>query len=230
MTEGDAVVDEQIAYYRARAPEYDEWWERRGVHDRGPAFLDLWEQEKALVYEALLSFGAHGMVLELAAGTGNFTRSLVGTAEHVTAVDASGEALEIAANKVAAVPAACPVEYVVADLFDWRPSRRYDVVCFSFWLSHVPAERFDEFWQLVADCLGPDGRVFFVDNAAGTSSEPRDDGRSRRTLNDGSEYTIVKRYWEPAALVADLGELGWTADVHTTAGNLFVFGSAVRDG
>jgi demethylmenaquinone methyltransferase/2-methoxy-6-polyprenyl-1,4-benzoquinol methylase len=168
-------------------------------------------------------------VLELAAGTGNFTRSLAGTAAHLTAVDASAETLEIAKAKVAAVARACPVDFVVADVFEWRPSRRYDAVCFAFWLSHVPADRFEEFWQLVADCLGPDGRVFFVDNAAGTSTDPRDDGLAQRTLNDGSAYTIVKRYWEPEALASDLGELGWAADVTTTAGNLFLLGSAVRD-
>lgn len=230
MSDVDALLEEQKAYYRARAAEYDEWWERRGAHDLGPAFLDHWEQEKAEVYEALLAFGAAGAVLELAAGTGNVTRSLAGTASHVTAVDASEETLRIAAAKVAAVPNACPVDFVVADVFEWRPGRRYDAVCFSFWLSHVPADHFDEFWQLVADSLGPGGRVFFVDNAVGTSSAPRDDGLAERTLNDGSTYTIVKRYWEPEALASDLGELGWTADVRTTTGGLFVVGSAVRDG
>jgi hypothetical protein len=28
----------------------------------------------------------------------------------------------------------------------WRPDRRYDVVFFGFWLSHVPLERFAAFW------------------------------------------------------------------------------------
>jgi hypothetical protein len=29
------------------------------------------------------------------------------------------------------------------------PDRRYDVVFFGFWLSHVPLERFDAFWSMV---------------------------------------------------------------------------------
>ena len=227
MTGSDELLEEQKAYYRARAAEYDEWWERVGVHDRGPAFLEHWEVEKASLDEALRSFGAQGHVLELAAGTGNFTRSLVTTADHVTAVDASAETLEIAAAKVEAVAGACPVDFVVADVFEWRPARRYDVVFFSFWLSHVPEDRFDEFWSLVADALRPDGRVFFVDNAVGTGQEPVDDVIVR-SLNDGTTFSIVKRYWEPAVLASDLGELGWSAEVRTTAGGLFVLGSAVR--
>jgi len=45
------------------------------------------------------------------------------------------------------------VRFIQADLFAWRPDRRYDVVFMGFWLSHVPAERFASFWSLVADCL-----------------------------------------------------------------------------
>ena len=30
------LLDEQIAYYRARAQEYDEWFLRQGCYDRGP--------------------------------------------------------------------------------------------------------------------------------------------------------------------------------------------------
>jgi hypothetical protein len=37
------------------------------------------------------------------------------------------------------------VRFVAADLFTWTPDRRYDVVFFGFWLSHVPAERFASF-------------------------------------------------------------------------------------
>ena len=226
---GHELLAEQKAYYRARAAEYDEWWERTGALVASPAFREWWEQEKALVYETLLAFGARGNVLELAAGTGNFTRSLVGAASSVTAVDASEETLAIAAAKVAAVEGACPVELVVADLFEWRPNRRYDVVFFSFWLSHVPSDRFDGFWSLVADALQPDGRVFFVDNAHGTDVDRVGD-TTVRTLNDGSQFRIVKRYWDPPDLVSDLGELGWDADVRTTPGGLFLLGSATRTG
>ncbi len=32
----DELLGEQAAYYRARAPEYDDWWQRTGRYDRGP--------------------------------------------------------------------------------------------------------------------------------------------------------------------------------------------------
>ena len=49
MTGRDDLLEEQKAYYRARAAEYDEWWERQGQHDRGPDFRTWWEEEKAVL-------------------------------------------------------------------------------------------------------------------------------------------------------------------------------------
>jgi hypothetical protein len=82
-----------------------------------------------------------------------------------------------------------------ADLFTWAPDRRYDVVFFGFWLSHVPLERFESFWSLVADCLKADGRVFFVDDAYRTPDELIHGASSsiiRRRLDDGTSYRAVK--------------------------------------
>jgi SAM-dependent methyltransferase len=45
------------------------------------------------------------------------------------------------------------------------PTREFDVCFFGFWHSHVPAQRFEAFWQLVGRALRPGGRVFLVDNA-----------------------------------------------------------------
>ena len=91
--------------------------------------------------------------LEIGCGTGLFTRHLAPSVEHLTAVDASPEVLAINRARVSADN----VEYVEADLFSWTPSRRYDAVFFSFWLSHVPEDRSEAFWKTVADALEPGG-------------------------------------------------------------------------
>lgn len=251
----DDLVDEQIAYYRARAPEYDEWWLRLGKFDAGDELARRWEAEKAVVNSALANFEPRGRVLDVAAGTGNFTVVLASTpaVESVLAVDASPEALDIARAKVAALAAgeaaACPVEFEVADLFSWSPpGGRFDLVFFSFWLSHVPPARFASFWQLVRSALAPGGRVFFVDNAlpleaaaarlrtaSGAaasavqtpwSTTDLDRGVSIRELNDGRRFSIVKRLWSPDELAAELASLGWRGDVAATE-TAFIYGRAV---
>jgi SAM-dependent methyltransferase len=239
----DDLVDEQVAYYRARAPEYDDWWLRTGRYDRGDELGRRWEAEKQVVLDALQSFRPTGAVLELAAGTGNYTQELARLADEVTALDVSAETLAIAASKLPAGGA--PVTFVEADVFGWQPDRTYDVVFFSFWLSHVPPGRFDAFWSLVGSALAPGGRVFLIDNAAPLeqaswdlrvstgapvdatppSSTDLERGVSRRTLADGREFRIVKRIWQPDELTGRLATIGWDADLHRTE-TAFLYGSA----
>lgn len=224
----ERVLDEQIAYYRARAGEYDEWFLRRGRYDHGPAFNARWFAEADEVRQALARFDPRGAVLELAGGTGIWTERLLRTADHITVVDSSPEVLAINRARVGAERAA----FVEADLFTWAPDRRYDVVFFSFWLSHVPPERFAEFWRRVGEWLAPGGRAFFVDSlytptttAADHRLEGEDATTMTRRLNDGREFRIVKVFYRPEALQAQLASHGWTAEVNATA-SYFLFGSA----
>ena len=216
-----SVLDEQKRYYAARAPEYDDWWFRRGRYALGPEARARWDADVAEVERMLAGFGAGGSVLELAAGTGLWTRRLVRTAERLVAVDASAETLAINEARVES-----GVEYVIADLFDWRPVEQYDVVFFGFWLSHVPMECFEGFWRLVRLALRPGGRVFLVDSGAGDavhSGLPSAE-RERRRLADGREFTIVKRRWDPEALATAVRPLGFQLDLRSTAHDYFLFG------
>jgi hypothetical protein len=72
----EEVLAEQRAYYQARAPEYDEWWQRRGRYDRGSEDAAEWDRQVAQVVAALDSLGATGDVLEIAGGTGWWTERL----------------------------------------------------------------------------------------------------------------------------------------------------------
>lgn len=130
----NALLAEQVAYYRAVAPEYDAFAQRDATH------IDRAELEQALAL-----FDPAGDVLEVAGGTGYWTVELARYAGRLTVVDASAETLAINGAKLACT--AIPVEYLIADALAWRPERRNDVVFFSFWLSHVPPARFDGFWQ-----------------------------------------------------------------------------------
>jgi ubiquinone/menaquinone biosynthesis C-methylase UbiE len=84
----DELLHEQIAYYRARASEYDEWFLRTGRYDRGEEQNSRWFAEVAEVAAALDAFRPAGRVLELAAGTGLWTERLARYADHITALDA----------------------------------------------------------------------------------------------------------------------------------------------
>ena len=199
-----ALLDEQIRYYRARALEYD-------ATSLPPD--DPFASETERIRSALKTFGPRGRVLELAAGTGQWTATLAETAATLRAIDASPEMLRLNAEKTQDPR----VEYVAADVFAVEPDAAWDVVLFGFFLSHVPMARFGAFWDLVRGLLAPGGRVFFVDEAAhGLWNEDWIDqgaGVVRRRLNDGTEHRAVKVLWEPSALERRLRDEGWDVEV-----------------
>jgi SAM-dependent methyltransferase len=198
------LLDEQVAYYRAVAGEYG---------DHALPFAGGVE-----LAAALDAFRPTGSVLELACGPGTWTGQLLRYAADLTAVDASPEMLAAASARVGED---C-VRFVRADLFDWRPDRRYDVVFFGFWLSHVPPERFESFWSLVASCLRPGGRVCFVDDGYRTAEELIEGEQSstiRRRLTDGTAYRIVKVPLRPAELERQLESIGWRVRVQWASGS-----------
>jgi SAM-dependent methyltransferase len=213
---------EQRAYYRARAPEYDDWWFRRGRYELDAERKARWDADVAEAEQALEEFAPRGSVLELAAGTGLWTRRLVRHADRLVAVDASPETLAINRDRVEG-----EVEYVVADLFAWEPSEPFDVCFFSFWLSHVPEERFVGFWRTVRAALRPGGRVFLVDNSVGDRAHTgtdQADGEETRTVADGRAFRIVKRRWAPDTLAAAVAPLGFELELRETANRHFVVG------
>jgi SAM-dependent methyltransferase len=200
------LLEEQVTYYRSLAADY---------LNHG---LDLPGGDE--LAGALEAFGPAGSVLELACGPGVWTSRLVRHATDLTAVDASPEMLAIAAARASDDR----VRFVQADLFTWVPDRRYDVVFFGFWLSHVPPGRFESFWSLVADCLKDDGRVFFADDAYRTPDELIEGPSSstiRRRLDDGTSYRIVKVPHRPPDLEQQLRQLGWNIKVTSTSGPFY---------
>jgi SAM-dependent methyltransferase len=209
----EGLLAEQIAYYRARAGEYDATYP---LDDGADA------DARAQLVAALEALAPYGRVLELACGTGQWTAELARHATAVTAVDASPEALAICRRRVDAAH----VHLVEADLFAWRPPERYDLVFFSAWLSHVPPQRFDAFWALVADCLTSGGLAFVIDELPAVAAVERPaPGQPapavRREVASGESYRAVKVLYAPDELRARLGGLGWNADVWTVGWRFF---------
>ena len=186
------------------------------IRDSGNA---RWAAEAAEVEAALDALRPFGSVVELAAGTGLWTRHLVEGATRVLALDANAETLAINRERTGG-----RAEYRLADLFTWEPDERFDLCFFGFWLSHVPDARFDAFWDAVRRASD---RFFLVDSAAGDPAhlwETAGELETRR-LSDGREFEIVKRRWSPEGLADRLGPLGWETDLQTSSGGSFVYGS-----
>jgi SAM-dependent methyltransferase len=214
------LIDEQIAYYRARAAEYD----ATSTPEGGP-----FEADTNRIRDAVRALAPRGRVLELAAGTGQWTGLLAEFADELVVTDASPEMLELNRARVGQRP---NVRHEIADAFAPAVSGGFDTVFFGFFLSHVPRGRLAAFWGVLDALMAPGGRVCFVDE--GHHDEWREDwvdrdaGIVRRPLSDGSVHRAVKVLWRPDELSRTLGELGWDAPVQ--ASGPFYWGTATRRG
>jgi demethylmenaquinone methyltransferase/2-methoxy-6-polyprenyl-1,4-benzoquinol methylase len=217
------ILDEQVTYYRKRAQEYDE--STGQTEDLQRAFArarDLLQQQAPVE-----------QILELACGTGSWTRALLPLGRELTAIDASPEMLSLARQKVGNAV----VKFQQVDLFQWQPRQQYDLVFFANWLSHVPPQRLDAFLGTVARAVRPGGSLAMVDQYA-PMQEDREisvrDAKERaiyakRSLLNGQTFLIVKVFYDPQIIENLLGALDFSVTVHKLD-DIFFFLQARRKG
>jgi demethylmenaquinone methyltransferase/2-methoxy-6-polyprenyl-1,4-benzoquinol methylase len=227
-TSGAADVERaMIDYYEARAPEYDDWYLRRGRYARGAVHDAAWNAELDAAGLWLDGLPWNGEIVELAAGTGWWSPLLASRGE-LSLYDTSSAALDRARERLVAHDLRAHLH--VRDAWA-EPDRPVDGLFMGFWLSHVPRARLAEFLDLAHRWLVPGGRLAFIDSlpdpasSAADHPEPVDD-RSLRRLADGREFTIVKVFYTADELTAALRAAGFDAVEITRTGRFFVLGTA----
>jgi ubiquinone/menaquinone biosynthesis C-methylase UbiE len=177
------------AYYDHRAPEYDDWYEGTGrfaERDR-PAWHEMVE-ELARALSAL----DPARTLDVACGTGYATRWLPG---EITGLDQSARMLEVASERL---PDARFVQGDALTLpFDDDEFERVATMHFYGHLEGDDRERF------LAEARRVAPELVVVDSALREDVEPEE--LQERILEDGSRWTVYKRFFTPEALLAELG-------------------------
>lgn len=190
-------------YYARRAGEYEQIYlkpERRAELAR----------LRSIVAREL----AGHTVLEVACGTGYWTKALCRSAVRVVATDAVREVLEIARRKPLRAER---VLFVQADAWHLPVvPGRFDGVFAGFWWSHLERTRVGEFLATLRDGVGRGVRCLVVDNlfveGSSTPIERRDEAGNTyqlRRLADGSVHEVLKNFpshielGEAAAAVGD---------------------------
>jgi SAM-dependent methyltransferase len=195
------------SYYAARASEYDT------VYLKPERQADLRRIE-----EWLPDVFADCSVLEIACGTGYWTRFIAPRSTRVVAVDAVPETLEIARSRVPSGK----VEFVAADAYGIpSQSMPFDAGFAGFWWSHIPLARIPEFLRGFHAALAPGATVVFLDNrfVAGSStpiSETDLDGNSyqTRTLANGASHRVLKNFPTREELLAAVAPMARDARYH----------------
>jgi len=176
----------QVIYYAERANEYDI---TSGYQlPRAAASMAPIKARYQLAFD-----GAD--VLEIACGTGFWTRVVAETARSVTASDVNPEVIRLARERVQGLS---NVQFVQADAFTLEGIRGpFSGALAQFWWSHIPVVRLPEFLRSLHSKLLPGARVMFMDALqSGRARNRRYDSNGdllvERTLRDGRRYEIIK--------------------------------------
>jgi SAM-dependent methyltransferase len=201
----EAVLQEQMRYYRERAAEYD----ATILSDDDATVEPLAQELRAWPPNIMARLAPCQQALELACGTGIWTRSLLTVARRILAVDASPEMLALNRAKVADAR----VRYQLADLFVWEAEVPVDLAFAAMWFSHVPPERFPSMLSALRRAVRPGGQLCIVDEPDTSPARPSaapDKHLELRELRDGRQFQIVKIYWSPQHLAELCRDAGFT--------------------
>lgn len=158
-------------------------------------------------------------VLEVACGTGYWTRLLATRAAHVVATDLNEETLAIARTK--GLPPS-RVELRRADACALPESLgTFDAAVACFWWSHVPSAERPRFFDSLHRRLEPGARVVLVDNlyVPGSSTqishtEEAGDTYQLRTLENGETFEVLKNFPTEELLHAEAAGFAAQAELH----------------
>jgi demethylmenaquinone methyltransferase/2-methoxy-6-polyprenyl-1,4-benzoquinol methylase len=177
------------AYYDARAPEYDDWYEGTGgfAGRERPAWREMLDG----LADTLCALPP-ARTLDVACGTGYATRWLPG---EITGLDASERMLAIASRRL---PHA---RFVRGDALELPfPDGAFERVATMHFYGHL--EEADRI-RFLAEARRVAPELVVVDSARRDDVEPEQ--WEERLLRDGSRWTVYKRYFTPQGLLAELG-------------------------
>lgn len=189
------------SYYASRAHEYDK------VYLKPERQVDLRTIEQWLPPNF-----AGARVLEVACGTGYWTKFIAPVASEILAIDSAPETMNIAKGRVTVGN----VEFQVGDAYALPQHEvKFEAAFAGFWYSHIPIKRQREFLQGLNASLKPSAKVVLLDNryVEGSSSlitEQDDEGNTyqTRTLGNGSKHRVLKNFPTEAELKDLLHGLG----------------------
>ena len=176
-------------YYDARAREYDEWYLGEGLFElrERPG----WEEAVRALEQALARLPA-ASTLDVACGTGFLTRHLPGD---ITALDQSEQMLEIARERVphATLIRGDALELPFADA-------GFERVFTGHFYGHLEEPERQTF---VSEARRVGRELIVIDSAVRPDHE-REEWQTR-VLNDGSRFSVYKRYFDAEELADQLG-------------------------
>jgi ubiquinone/menaquinone biosynthesis C-methylase UbiE len=194
-------------YYSKRANDYEQIYHRNNP---------VRQSEQAKIKNLLRNSFGNKSVLEIACGTGYWTKAVAQTAQSITAVDNSTEMLEVAKAKNIKAHFINDNAYTLNNVND-----EFNAGLANFWFSHIPKDQINIFLTTFHKKLLPGSTVIMAENIlnkdiGGEYIKKDEDVNTYklRTLNDGTTYQILKNYYNEEELLSIFKPLSSELKIH----------------
>ncbi len=221
----DAALDaEMAAYYQARAPEYDQRYERRGCY-ADPARDGQWFRELAQVQAVVRAFAAAlppgAAVLDGGCGTGRWTAALAERRDlTVAGLDRAPAMLEQTRARLQGL--GLEAVLVAGDVLALPfAAGTFTAAVSAFVLDHLSGDQRPRLYAEWRRVVRPGGRVLVLDSRREARHASAVEVQTR-LLRDGRTFRVRKTLFTAQTLSAVLAPLGPAATAETDT--FFVWG------
>ncbi len=177
------------SYYNERALQYDK------------LYLNPEEQNDLVkATEIIQAIFRQKTVLEIACGTGYWTKRIAKSAKRVYATDINAAMLEIAREKRPGKN----INYAVADMYNFSPEEKYESLFAGFVWNHILVQEVGKFMASIKRLSQAGGEIVFIDchYREEVNQEKREVAKTDeygntyqlRTLENGTEYLVLKNF------------------------------------
>ncbi len=209
-----------IAYYDARANEYDDVYSGKNPAIDEP---DSYKKDVRAIIRIVSEFGT-GHVIDIGCGTGFWLPYYAHNAVRITLIDESENMVRLCEQRAHALGIRDKCEFQNEDFNTkmWGDSR-FDSALIGFFVSHIPRKKEVQFFSALKSLLRPRAHVLLIDSAW---SEKRRlhrerEGIQERVLNNGRRFKIFKRYFTPQEIEALLCRYDFTV-ISAYTGDVFL--------
>ncbi|HJO92957.1 MAG TPA: class I SAM-dependent methyltransferase [Victivallales bacterium] len=195
-------------YYADRALEYDK------------IYLKPERQSDLRKLENIISTAYTGMnVLEIACGTGYWTKEIAKNAISILGIDCNKVVLDIAKYRKVQKGS---VSFQIADAYKLdNINKHFNAGYCGFWYSHIPKLERNKFLNIFHSKLLPDSKVIMLDNryVAGSSTpvsriDSNGDSYQSRELEDGSLHEVLKNFPSKDELYKTYKNISQKLEIH----------------
>jgi len=191
----DKLKQEMMSYYDERAQEYDEIY-----LGKGPASIPdptLYRNEVTKISRIASTFG-RGHLIDVGCGTGFWLSYYARNCSRITLIDQSKNMLSECKRRAENLGLKDKCCFVQGDFFEVTfRNCIFDSAIVGFLISHLSLELEQSFFMKLKKILKPNAQLMVIDSAWSKKRQQyrKKESIQERRLNDGSIFTIHKRYF-----------------------------------